>query len=138
MGLQAGCKSAQCVCVEQVLICCAGFWAYLVSRWSPERKAAFYSVHRFLGSANLLTAFTAIAAGLAEVQTFDIFAKKGIKGFYTDYSYSLISIVLPIMTLMVLIQALVVVYNLMHGQQAIPVSSSVSSAKATNGVRTSV
>ncbi len=121
-----------------MLNCCAGFWAYLLSRWSPERKAAFYSVHRFLGSANLLTAFTAIAAGLAECQTFDIFAKKGIKGFYTDYSYSLISIVLPIMTLMVLIQALVVVYNLMHGQQAIPVSSSVPAGKAANGVKAPV
>ena len=117
---------------------CTGFWAYLVSGWSPERKAAFYSVHRFLGSATLLTAFTAIAAGLAECQTFDIFAQKGIKGFYNDFAYSLVSIVLPIMTLMVLLQALVVVYNLMHGQQAIPVSSSVPSTKAANGVKASV
>ena len=92
-------------------------------------------MHRFLGGATLLTAFTAIVAALAECQTFDIFAKHTIKGFYSNAAFSLVSIVLPVMTLMILIQALVVVYNLAHGQQAIPASSSVPVAKAANGVK---
>lgn len=121
-----------------VPFCWTGFWAYLVSRWSPEHKAAFYSVHRFLGSATLLTAFTAIVAALSECQTFGIFAKYGIKGFYSDVTYWLPSIVLPIMTLLVLTQATFVMYNLVHGQQAIPISSSVPSAKAANGVKAPV
>ena len=110
----------------------AGFWAYLVSRWAPERKAAFYSVHRFLGSATLLTAFTAILVALEEVQTFDLFAKYGIKAFFdSPKPYSLISVVLPIMALLILSQAVVVLYNLVHGQQMIPPGKA---APAQNGV----
>ena len=92
-------------------------------------------MHRFLGSATLLTAFTAIVAAFSECQTFDIFAKHTIKGFYDNAAYSLVSILLPIMTLLVLIQAVVVVYNLAHGQQAIPTTSSAPVAKAANGVK---
>ena len=117
---------------------CAGFWAYLVSKWIPNRKAAFYSLHRFLGTATLLTAFAAIIAALAEVQTYDIWAHRSFKGFDTDYAYSLISVLLPIMTLLVLIQAIVIVYNLVHGQQAIPVNSSTPAVKGTTGAKAPV
>ena len=109
-----------------------------MSKWSPDRKAAFYTLHRFLGSATLLTAFAAIIAALAEVQTYDIWAHRSFKGFDTDYAYSLISILLPIMTLLVLIQAVVIVYNLMHGQQAIPVNSSTPAASGTKGAKAPV
>lgn len=110
----------------------AGFWAYLVSRWAPERKAAFYLVHRFLGSATLLTALTAILVALEEVQTFDLFAKYGIKAFFNSPKpYSLVSVLLPIMALLILSQAVVVMYNLVHGQQVIPAGKA---APAQNGV----
>lgn len=111
----------------------AGFWAYLVSRWSPERKAAFYSVHRFLGGACLLTAFAAIIAAMAEVQTFDVFAHYGIKGFYGPPAYSFLSMAAPVMGLLILIQAVVIVYNLVHSQQALPANRA---APAVNGAHT--
>jgi len=109
-----------------------------VSKWSPDRKAAFYTLHRFLGSATLLTAFAAIIAALAEVQTYDIWAHRSIKGFNTDYAYSLISVLLPIMTLLVLIQAVVIVHNLVHAQQAIPVNNSTSAVNGTKGAKAPV
>jgi len=54
-----------------VMVCtlCAGVF---VSKWSPDGKAAFFTLHCFLGSATFLTAFAAIIAALAEVHTFDI------------------------------------------------------------------
>ena len=113
----------------------AGFWAYLVSRWSPQRKAAFYSVHRFLGSACLLTAFAAILAGLQEVQIFDMWFKYGIKGFEGATAYSMLAIFTPIMALLILIQALVIVFHLVHGQQAIPVSRGAGPAGAVQEAR---
>ena len=106
-----------------------------MSRWSPERKTAFYSVHRFLGSACLLTAFAAILVGLEEDQIFDMWEKYGIKGFEGGAAYSMLAIFTPIMALLILIQALVIVFHLVHGQHAIPASRAAGPAGAAQEAR---
>ena len=99
----------------------AGFWAYLVSRWPPERRAKFYGVHRFLGSATLLTAFTAIIAGLMQAQAY---------GSQHHGPHSLASILIPIMGLIIVVQGVVIVSGMVHGQQALP---AVHATPALNG-----
>ena len=92
-----------------------------MSKWSSERKAQFYLVHRFLGSATLLTAFAAILLGLESAQVTNLFLKYSIFGLFGPTAYSLVSILIPIMGLMIVIQAVVIIASLVHGEQALPV-----------------
>ena len=43
--------------------CCAGLYVYLMSSWTPSRKADFYKYHRYLGLATYIAGLVAGARG---------------------------------------------------------------------------
>lgn len=43
--------------------CCAGLYVYLMSSWTPSKKADFYQYHRYLGLATYIAGLVAGARG---------------------------------------------------------------------------
>ncbi len=70
-------------CADPCVLGSAGFAIYLLSKWDSGRKQASYPVHRFLGSASLLSGFLSILLGLMEDQVFSMYSAGGLKTFFT-------------------------------------------------------
>lgn len=87
---------------------------------APARKAAFYSFHRWLGCLGLLSGLFAVTLGLAGSQIYDLWFT-GFETFDTPAVYATASILIPIMGLLLFVQAIAVMLtHVVIEQQYLP------------------
>ena len=105
---------------EQLALPTAGFYAYIASSWPPARRAAFYSTHHWLGCLGLLSGLYAATLGMAEVQIFDLWAT-GYQSFSSPAVYYLGSVLVPVMGVLLFMQAVAVLLtHMVFEQQYLP------------------
>jgi len=68
LGTLAACNS---LAVRSIARGRAGLHVYVLSSWSPARKADFYAYHRYLGLAAYIAGLVGGISGLMEAQEFD-------------------------------------------------------------------
>ncbi len=106
---------------------CAGFFAYLVSSWPPERKQAFYSAHKFLGGATLISGLLSACIGWGAEQIY-LMAISGphMEWFFCPDAYTASLMLIPVFGILLFaLGVLVALSYTVFEEQAIPLAGRV-------------
>ncbi len=107
----------------------AGVCVYLTSKWSPAQKKKYYTTHRFLGAATLISSLMSASIGWGAEQIYLMALNgPGMQLFVTPEAYCLSHILIPVMGMLLFaLGFLFVLAFVVYEEQAIPVAAAVPS-----------
>ncbi|BDA45956.1 probable cytochrome b561 [Coccomyxa sp. Obi] len=107
----------------------AGVCVYLTSKWSPAQKKSYYTVHRFLGAATLISSLMSACIGWGAEQIYLMALNgPGMQHFVTSEAHCLSYMLIPAMGILLFVLGVLFALSfVVYEEQAIPLTAAVPS-----------